>query len=98
MALSDYNNSATYTFTNARGITSGEWSVPTSIELAAFGGQLGITTSNFSGYGLKYVYWSSTRTLDDYNNGYCVIFRSGEVYTDVSIGYSDFPVRLARTF
>ena len=45
MALSDYNNSATYTFTNAKSITSGEWRVPTSIELAAFGGELGITLS-----------------------------------------------------
>jgi hypothetical protein len=37
MALSDYNNSATYTFTNAKSITSGEWRVPTKIEWAAFG-------------------------------------------------------------
>ena len=53
MALSDYNNSATYTFSNAKGITSGEWRVPTYIELATFGGQLGITTSNYSGYGFS---------------------------------------------
>ena len=96
MALSDYNNSATYTFNNAEGITSGEWSVPNSIELATFGGQFGITNSNYSGYGLKATYWSSTRV--DNVNGYCVIFSGGEVYTDISIGYCDFPVRLARTF
>ena len=61
MALSDYNNSAQYTFEKAKGITSGEWSVPTVNEWAAFGGQLGITTSNYSGYGVKAkYYWSSS--------------------------------------
>ena len=93
MALSDYNNSAIYTFTNARSITSGEWSVPKENELATFGGELGITTSNYSGYGLKTMYWSSSANA---SGGYCVNFSSGK------IGYgnngSTFPVRLARTF
>ena len=93
MALSDYNNSAIYTFTNARSITSGEWSVPKENELATFGGELGITTSNYSGYGLKAMYWSSSANA---SGGYCVNFSSGK------IGYgnngSTFPVRLARTF
>ena len=33
MALSDYNNSATYTFTNAKSITSGDWRTPTKEDL-----------------------------------------------------------------
>ena len=66
MALSDYNNSATYNFSNAREITSGEWRVPTIYELAAFGRELGITTSNYSGYGLKATYWLSSAVNIDY--------------------------------
>ena len=60
MALSDYNNGTTYTFTDAKTITSGEWSTPSRNEWAAFVGELGITTSNHCGYGLKYNYWSSS--------------------------------------
>ena len=94
MALSDYN-SATYTFTNAKSITSGEWRVPTNNEWAAFGGQLGITTSNYSGYGLKATYWSSS----DYSGsgtGYYVYFSYGNIVGNYL--NEKFPVRLARTF
>ena len=90
MALSDYSNSATYT--NAKGITSGEWSVPTMIELVAFGGQLGITTSNFSGYGLKSIYWSSS---GDNFSGYYVDLSIATIGKANGIRYS---VRLARNF
>ena len=94
MALSDYNNSATYTFTNAKSITSGEWRVPTSIELAAFGGELGITTLNYSGYGLKATYWSST--VYNGSSGYYVTFNND---FDIFISFNGkYPVRLARTF
>ena len=95
MALSDYNNSATYTFTNAKGITSGEWSVPTRIEWAAFGGELGITTSNYSGYGLKATYWASSANFSYI--GYYVSYSTGKIGNDNS-GYHKYPVRLARTF
>ena len=93
MALSDYNNSKTYTFTNAKGITSGEWSVPNKIELVAFGGQLGITPSNYSRYGLKDEYWSSSFFN---NNGYYASFSNGKIGN--IIGIITYPVRLARTF
>ena len=96
MALSDYNNSATYTFSNAKGITSGEWRVPTYIELATFGGQLGITTSNYSGYGLKDRYWSSSVNI--YYYGYYVNFSNGKIDIDSNINGLKYPVRLARTF
>ena len=94
MALSDYNNSATYTFTNAKSITSGEWRVPTKIEWAAFGGELGITTLNYSGYGLKATYWSST--VYNGSSGYYVTFNND---FDIFISFNGkYPVRLARTF
>ena len=93
MALSDYNNSATYTFFNAKGITSGEWRVPTYTELVTFGGQLGITTSNYSGYGLNDRYWSSSGGS---STGYYVNFSNGRIVSaSVNLGY---PVRLSRTF
>ena len=95
MALSDYNNSATYTFTNAKSITSGEWRVPTKIEWAAFGGELGITTSNYSGYGLKATYWSSSASIIS-NYGYYVNFSTGSIVN--VYGGTLSPVRLARTF
>ena len=99
MALSDYNNSATYTFSNAKGITSGEWRVPTYIELATFGGQLGITTSNYSGYGLKDRYWSSSVNIYYYGgSGYYVNFSNGKIDIDSNINGLKYPVRLARTF
>ena len=94
MALSDYNNGATYTFTNAQGITSGEWSVPTRNELAAFGGELGITTSNYSGYGLKATYWSSSALL--FNHGYYASFSAGKI-NNASHSTTNY-VRLARSF
>ena len=94
MALSDYDNSATYTFPAVERITSGEWRVPTRIELVTFGGQLGITTSNYSGYGLKGRYWSSSANSDYYS--YCVNFSNGKIDSDYN--YNFYPVRLARTF
>ena len=99
MALSDYNNSATYTFSNAKGITSGDCRVPTYIELATFGGQLGITTSNYSGYGLKDRYWSSSVNIYYYGgSGYYVNFSNGKIDIDSNINGLKYPVRLARTF
>ena len=91
MALSDYDNSATYTFPAVERITSGEWRVPTRIELVTFGGQLGITTSNYSGYGLNDRYWSSSGGS---STGYYVNFSNGRIVS-ANLGY---PVRLSRTF
>ena len=93
MALSDYDNSAKYTFPAVERITSGEWRVPTRIELVTFGGQLGITTSNYSGYGLNDRYWSSSGGI---STGYYVNFSNGRIDSDYN--YNFYPVRLARTF
>ena len=98
MALSDYNNSATYTFTNAKSITSGDWRTPTKEDLTMFAGQLVIKPSNYSGYGLKATYWSSTAIYfnDIIRYGCCVSFSNGKINGN-GIGIK-YPVRLARTF
>ena len=72
MALSDYNNSTTYNFSEARSIRSGDWSTPTNKKWSTFAGQLGITSSNYSGYGLNARYWSSSDST--LYTGYCVDF------------------------
>ena len=96
MALSDYNNSATYYYDDAKGITSGEWRVPTRNEWAAFGGELGITTSNYSGYGLEVVYWTSSADSGIY--GYYANFSVRRIINSHNGDYDSCPVRLARTF
>ena len=96
MALSDYNNSATYYYDDAKGITSGEWRVPTRNEWAAFGGELGITTSNYSGYGLEVVYWTSSADSGIY--GYYANFSARRIINSYDGDYDSCPVRLARTF
>ena len=95
MALSDYNNSATYTFTNAKDITSGDWRTPTKDESAMFAGQLGITTSNYSGYGLKAIYWSSSANFS-YIYGYYASFSTGKI--NDTVNSAAYYVRLARIF
>ena len=94
MALSDVNGSKLYTFANAKYITSGDWRTPTKEDLAMFAGQLGITTSNYSGYGLKATYWSSSASSG--STGYCVDFSTGTI--DDFLGLFHSPVRLVRTF
>ena len=59
MALNDYSSS-TYTFSKARYITSGNWSIQTIETWRIFAGTFGITASNYSEYGLKSSYWSSS--------------------------------------
>ncbi|MFR4413344.1 MAG: hypothetical protein ACLT5B_08370, partial [Clostridia bacterium] len=96
MALSDYNNGATYRFTDAKAITSGEWSTPSRNEWAAFGRELGITNSNYSGYGLKGYYWSASANSSITDCGYCAHVSAGQI--DISHYTYDYPVRLSRTF
>ena len=96
MALSDYNNSATYNYVDAMEITSGEWRVPTRNEWAAFAGQLVIY--NYYVYGLNETYWSSSvyssigGSISSY---YCIRFSYSDI---VSEDYLKCHVRLARTF
>ena len=93
MSINDYNNGTEYTFTDGNAIKTGEWSVPHRSEWASIAGQLGITSSNYSGYGLKKVYWVSYahgQTLD-----YCINFERGMI---VGRDAGTFPIRLVRTF
>ena len=91
MALKDYD-SVQYEYKDAKGITSGAWSVPTRNEWAAFGAQIGITAGNYNSYGLSAGYWSSS----DYNSsyGYMAYVRGGGMINS----FSGYYVRLARTF
>ena len=97
MALSDYNNGTKYIFENAQNITMGDWNNPNIETWSMFAGQLGITTSNYSGYGLKATYWSSSSFVSYYEGGYGVRFDKGVYYQGASNGLH-FWVRLARTF
>ena len=61
MALSDYSSGYDYhNSISPEEITSGEWSVPTDELWAAFAEKLKITSSNYSEYGLKVEYWTSS--------------------------------------
>ena len=101
MALSDYNNGTEFKSRDAKKITSGNWSTAAKELWCAFADQLGITYSNYSGYGLKSIYWTST-----YGDGYsidsddlCYIdFDYGKIKGGGFITTPMFPVRLARTF
>ena len=96
MALSDYNNSATYNYSDAIKIKSGEWRVPTRNEWAAFAGQLVIY--NYYVYGLNETYWSSS-VWNPFGNStfsvYCIRFSYSDIVTE---NYLKCHVRLARTF
>ena len=101
MALSDYNNSAIYTFIDAKSITSGDWRTPTKEDWAMFAEQLRIETfafTNSSEYGLKAMYCSSSGEIEPEINlsfGYFVNFAHGNFIYNSS---NKCPVRLARTF
>ena len=98
-ALSDYNNGTTYDFETAKSITLGNWSTPTYEICAIIGGQLGITTSNYSGYGLKNMYWTSSDFNWLGNIGSCMNLGSAKLYNS-SAYYKGtyYYVRLYRSF
>ena len=93
MALSDYNNSTKYIGTY---ITSGEWHTPTIETWTMFAGQLGITTSNYSGYGLKETYWSNSYYYQFDLYKYIIVFREGLISDDNKNNQNY--IRLTRTF
>jgi len=71
------------------------WFIPSKAEWSAFGGELGITTANYSStYGLSYGYWSSSQYTTYY--AYDANFDYGSV-CDYSV-YGSFYVRLCTTF
>ena len=98
MALSDYDTS-THTWSDARYKTQTVGSVtfrlPSKEEWAAFGGQLGINTSNYSSsYGLSSWYWSSTEYVSSY--AWSARFYGG--YMDNYLEADYYCVRLCATF
>ena len=95
MALSDYSDSAT--FATARSTRSNGWSTPTTGTWLMFAGQLGITTSNYSGYGLKYTYWTSSCWDSLYGYGEYIDFNVGFASTSSAVGEKR-AVRLYYTF
>ena len=98
MALSDYNYSAKYGFSSAQSIKSGDWSTPTIEKWVMFAGQLGITSSNYRGYGLNGAYWSSSGDFASDGNfyGYIIRFSDGQTY-GCDVGETYF-LRQTRTF
>ena len=73
---------------------SSGWYVPSRGEWAAFGGELGITTSNYSSKGLSYYYWSSSQYTTNY--AWCASFSLG--YMDRNSVDGTTYVRLGTTF
>ena len=98
MALSDFDTN-TYTWSEAKPKTkeigSVKFRLPSKEEWSAFGGQLGITTSNFSSsYGLSHWYWSSTEGGS--SSAWCALFYGGYMFSDGKTGINY--VRLCATF
>ena len=93
MTLSDYNN-RDYTFKNVENIKSGEWSVPTIETWLTIAGQLNIISSNYSEYGLKQCYWSSSRFV----GGEYISFKRLITNNTTNDTFDTMPVRLVRTF
>ena len=90
MALSDYNNGTSYTFSSIEGLTSDGWSLPDRNEWAAFGKELNIS-STYSKYGLKSQYWSSK--VD-----YYAWFHMSSIVKNFNSNSPKYYVRLARKF
>ena len=69
------------------------WFIPSKEELSAFGGELGITTSNYSAKGLNDWYWSSSQHGTYTTYAWGANFNNGYMYYGIN-GH----VRLVTTF
>ena len=72
------------------------WFIPSKEEWSAFGGELGITKSNYSAKGLNRWYWSSSQYKTGTKLAWYAYFSNGSM-GNLSAGYSSY-VRLATTF
>lgn len=70
------------------------WFVPSRAEWAAFAQELGITSSNYTTYGLSYYYWSSSQ--GNAINAWSASFNGGYI-NDFDV-INNFSVRLSATF
>ena len=98
MALSDFDTS-THTWSDAckknQTVGSVTFRLPSKMEWAAFGGQFGITGSDYSSkYGLSDWYWSSTE--DDSSGAWDANFYGGCMSNGIKA--NDDYVRLCATF
>lgn len=75
-------------------VTSGSWFVPSKMEWAAFGGELGITKTNYASLGLSLWCWSSSQASSPH--AWVANFYGGYVDDDHVNGNNY--VRLATTF
>ena len=74
------------------------WFIPSKEEWSAFGGELGITTSNYSAKGLRSLYWSSSQYITGTDRAWLTNFKDGFMYYDNNIDYFGGYFRLATTF
>lgn len=70
------------------------WFLPSRAELAAFGGELGITSSNYRNFGISDYYWSSSQY--DANWAWNMLFGFGHMNRN-KVNNHDY-VRLSATF
>ena len=70
------------------------WFVPSRAEWLAFGGELGITPSNYGNFGLSNYYWSSSQR--NTNRAWYATFNNGYM-TNYSVNHYNY-VRLSATF
>ena len=75
---------------------SGGWYVPSRDEWSAFAGELNITTSNYSDYGLSYSYWSSSQ--NDTRSAWYARFNYVNFDNEIYDVYYRSYVRLGTTF
>ena len=92
-AIINYDNHS-YSFNEAKRINSENWRIPTIDQWIIFAGQLDIVTSNYSEYGLKVVYWSSSGGI---LRGKYINFARCEINSESGSGVF-MPVRLLRLF
>ena len=100
MALSDFDTS-THNWWDAcsktQTVGSVTFKLPSKMEWAAFGGQLGIDQPNYSSkYGLSDFYWSSTDRSELSSSAWLANFKDGCVHDHDET--STFSVRLCATF
>ena len=101
MALSDFNTdtrnwSVACSKTKTIEKSSVKFSLPSIMEWAAFGGQLGISISNYPSKGLSSWYWSSTEY--DRTNAWIPTFGGGYIYAVSKIRDRPGHVRLSARF
>ena len=95
-AIKDASNRKVDSVSELDSFTSNGWDVPTKDELISIGGQLGLTKTNYSSYGLKGNYWSKTWGAN--SNWFMSIEDSAQKMNPYYAPSFDKYVRLCRKF